>query len=260
MKRRSFLKNSVLAAGAASMAVPVMSFNAASVQKSALFELRVYHISMAPNAKNRLEQYLREAFIPFLVRHEVKVGAFNEYSMEEPQKLRVLMAYPDFDTYLAVQRAMVTDEALLKASVAYNGIPAAEAVYTRYETFLMEAFDTFPTLVIPDEKKGLFELRTYESASEDAGRRKIAMFNNEEIALFLKVGLQPVFFGKIIAGEYMPALIYMVGFKDMADRDATWAKFSAHPDWSAMRVKPKYSNVVSTIKRVFLSPTDYSQF
>ena len=46
------------------------------------------------------------------------------------------------------------------------------------------------------------------------------MFNNEEIAFFLKVGLQPVFFGKILAGQYMPALTYMVGFKDMADRDA----------------------------------------
>ncbi len=114
----------------------------------------------------------------------------------------------------------MTDEAFLKASESYNKIAAADAVYTRYETFLLDAFDALPALSVPAEKKGLFELRIYESANEDAGRRKILMFNSEEIALFLKVGILPVFFGKVLAGEYMPALIYMAGFKDMADRDA----------------------------------------
>jgi hypothetical protein len=105
----------------------------------------------------------------------------------------------------------------------------------------------------------LFELRIYESASEDAGRRKIDMFNKEEIALFLKVGLLPVFFGRIMAGEYMPALVYMVGFKDMTDREAVWSRFGAHEDWNTMRVKPEYADTVSNIRRVFLTPVPYSQ-
>jgi hypothetical protein len=153
----------------------------------------------------------------------------------------------------------LTDPGFTEASRAYNSIPASEAVYNRYESFLLEAFDKMPSLARPAEKKGLFELRIYESASEDAGRRKISMFNNEELALFLKVGLHPVFFGRILAGGYMPALMYMVGFKDMADRDAAWGRFGAHEEWNTMRVKPEYADTVSNIHKIFLTPAEYSQ-
>jgi hypothetical protein len=258
MKRRSFLKNSAVAAGAASLTLPAMGSTFASANAKSIFELRIYHISRAGNAKNKLEQYIKDALIPFLTKRNVKLCAFNEYSLEEPAKLYILLAYPDQTAYFKTLNDLATDEAYLKAAESYNKIAAADAVYTRYETFLLDAFDTLPSLARPAEKKGLFELRIYESASEDAGRRKILMFNSEEIELFLKVGLQPLFFGKILAGEYMPALIYMVGFKDMADRDATWAKFGASDEWKKMSSKPEYADSVSNIRRIFLTPTDYS--
>jgi len=259
MKRRSFLKNSAIAAGTLSIAVPAMGSSIAEGSKKNLFELRIYHISRAANAKNLLENYFKEALIPFLAKHQVKLASFNEYSLEEPVKLYVLLAYPDASAFLRVQSESLTDASYLEASKSFNNLPASGAVYSRYETFLLEGFDKFPSLSINSDKNGLFELRIYESASEDAARRKIAMFNNEEIALFLKVGLMPVFFGKVLAGQFMPALVYMVGFKDMADRDSTWGKFSAHEEWAAMRVKPEYADSVSNIRRIFLTPAPYSQ-
>jgi hypothetical protein len=258
MKRRSFLKNSAMAAGAASLTIPAMGSTSAAPNAKSIFELRIYHISRAGNAKNNLEQYIKDALIPFLGKRKVKLCAFNEYSLEEPAKLYILLAYPDQTAYFTAQAEMLTDEAFLKAAESYNKIAAADAVYTRYETFLLDAFDAFPSLSVPSEKKGLFELRIYESANEDAGRRKILMFNSEEIALFLKVGLMPVFFGKILAGEYMPALIYMVGFKDMADRDATWSKFGSSDEWKKLSSKPEYADTVSNIHKIFLTPTEYS--
>jgi hypothetical protein len=258
MKRRSFLKNSAIAAGAASLTIPAMGSTSAAPNVKSVFELRIYHISRAGNAKNKLEQYIRDALIPFLSVQNVKLCAFNEYSLEEPAKLYLLLAYPDQSTYFKAQAEMATDEAYLKAADSYNKIAAADAVYTRYETFLLDAFDAFPALSVPEEKKGLFELRIYESANEDAGRRKILMFNSEEITLFLKVGLQPVFFGKILAGEYMPALIYMVGFKDMAERDANWGKFGSSDEWKKLSSKPEYADTVSNIHKIFLTPTAYS--
>jgi hypothetical protein len=258
MKRRSFLRNSALAAGSISLAAPLMGSQPSAKPEKNLFEWRVYHISRAANAKKLLETYFRDALIPFLGKHGVKFAAFNDYSLEEPVKLYILLAYPDTSTYFRVQSEWFTDPAFLEAAKSYNSQPAAEAVYTRYETFLLEAFDALPSLSIPADKKGLFELRIYESASEDAGNRKITMFNKEEIALFLKVGLAPVFFGKILAGEYMPALIYMVGFKDMADRDASWGRFGSHAEWNAMRIKPEYADAVSNIRRIFLTPSEIS--
>ncbi len=259
MKRRSFLKNSAMAAGAASLAIPAIGGESAAPDGKSIFELRIYHISRAGNAKSKLEQYIKDALIPFLNKRNVKLCAFNEYSLEEPAKLYILLAYPDQGTYFRTQAEMATDEVYLKAADSYNNITAQDAVYTRYETFLLDAFDALPSLTVPAEKKGLFELRIYESASEDAGRRKILMFNKEEIALFLKVGLQPVFFGKILAGEYMPALIYMIGFRDMAERDANWGKFGSSDEWKKMSSKAEYADTVSNIRKIFLTPTDYSQ-
>jgi hypothetical protein len=245
-------------AGGATMAIPALSSFVPAGNEKSLFELRIYHISRAANAKNLLEKYFKDALLPFLAKHQVKLAAFNEYSLEEPVKLYVLLAYPNASAYFQVQSEWFTDPSFLEASKSYNNQPAAEAVFNRYETFLLDAFDAMPSLSIPAEKKGLFELRIYESASEDAGRRKIAMFNNEEIALFLKVGLIPVFFGKVLAGQYMPALIYMIAFKDMADRDTVWARFGTHDEWKVMRDKPEYANTVSNIRRIFLTPAAYS--
>jgi hypothetical protein len=56
----------------------------------------------------------------------------------------------------------------------------------------------------------------------------------------------------------MPALIYMIGFKDMAERDATWAKFGASDEWKTMSSKPEYADTVSNIRKIFLTPTKYS--
>jgi hypothetical protein len=259
MKRRSFLKNSAMAAGTVSLVMPVMSSHNSGNPEKGLFELRVYHFSRMANAKGLLEQFFKDALIPFLNKHDVKFASFNEYSLEEPAKLYVLLAYPDASAYFTVQSELLTDATLLEASKSYNSIPASGAIFSRYESFLLEAFDKFPALSIPTEKKELFELRIYESASEEAGRRKVAMFNNEEIALFLKTGLQPVFFGKILAGQYMPALIYMVGFMDMADRDATWSKFSSSAEWKTLSAKSEYANTVSNIHRIFLTPAANSQ-
>jgi len=123
----------------------------------------------------------------------------------------------------------------------------------------MEAFDGLPKLRIPEKNRGLFELRTYESYNEDAARRKIAMFNDEELPLFDKVELHPVFFSKILAGKFMPALMYMLWFTNMNERDANWKKFGDSPEWKTMSGKTIYADTVSKVRRKFLTPTDYSQ-
>lgn len=256
MKRRTFVKNSAFAAGAA------VTFSASGIQQpgindKSIYELKVYHIARGGNNKGLLEQYYKEALIPLFNRHDVKVVTFDEYSMEEPVKVYALIAFPSVSVYLSVKEALDTDVAFLEASKSYSEIPASTPVYTRYETFLLEAFDRLPSVMMPPDENKLFELRIYESANEDAGRRKVEMFNKEEIDLFLKVGLQPVFFGKILAGQYMPALIYMVGLPDMAGRDPAWAKFSASEEWAVMRAKPEYANTVSNIRRIFLTPSNW---
>ena len=65
MKRRSFLKNSAMAAGLPSMAIPALEQWGYRYQcEKSIFELRVYHISRANNAKKPLGTVLQRCLDP----------------------------------------------------------------------------------------------------------------------------------------------------------------------------------------------------
>jgi len=85
------------------------------------------------------------------------------------------------------------------------------------------------------------------------------MFNESEFQIFDRTKLNRVFFGEKVAGKNLPCLTYMVTFKDMAERDANWAAFSADPEWKKSSSDPQYANNVSNIIRVFVEPMPYSQ-
>ena len=86
------------------------------------------------------------------------------------------------------------------------------------------------------------------------------MFNDGELTIFEDTGLHSVFFGSQVSGPLMPALTYMLSFKDMEERDANWKKFSVHSsEWKPISILTEYTNTVSDIKRIFLKPLSYSQ-
>lgn len=257
MKRRNFIKAS---AAVAAVAVTGSTLNAQNRQATdnEFYEFRIYQLT-GGGAKNALKSYFTEALMPLFKKYGVKMGAFEELDKEDPPKVYTLFAFPSAEIYYRLRKELTTNEEYLSAAKSYFELPASKPVFERYETFLMDAFDGIPALKLPEKNRGLLELRTYESYNEDAARRKVAMFNDEELPLFEKVGLHPVFFGKILAGKYMPALMYMLWFTDMNERDANWKKFGESPEWKAMSGKPIYTDTVSKVRKKFLTPTDYSQ-
>jgi hypothetical protein len=125
------------------------------------------------------------------------------------------------------------------------------------ESSLFVGFEGMPAIEVPPAdmpKSRLFELRTYQSHSAQANRKKIEMFNQGEIEIFRKTGLRPVFFGEAIAGAQLPNLTYLLVFDDMAAREKHWGEFIAHPDWKALSAKPEYANaaILSRISNLFL--------
>lgn len=257
MKRRDFIAGSALVAGAAVTGQATAAVRPAPSGKQ-VYELRVHHFKSNAQ-KNMLDQYYTQALIPLLNRHEGKVGAFEEYGMTEPPTTYSLLAYPSLADYHRVRKAMWSDEEFKKSSSGFFRDTAKDGAYLRYESYLLEAFDAIPQMRMPDAGRGLFELRIYESNNEEAGQRKIKMFNKEELALFDEVGLHAVFFGEIMAGPQMPALVYMLWFKDMDERTANWKAFSGSPKWKEMSGKEEYANTVSVVNRKFLVPSKYSQ-
>jgi hypothetical protein len=257
MERRNFLKSTATLAAVAATGNSMASVQMPSSEKE-FYEFRVYQLT-GGGAKNTLKSYLTEALLPLFNTFGVKLGAFEEFDKEDPPKVYTIFVYPSAEVYFKLQKELATNVDYMSAAKSYFEIPANKPVFERYETYLMEAFDGIPKLKFPDKTRGLLELRTYESYNEDAARRKVAMFNDEELPLFEQVGLHSVFFGKILAGKFMPALMYMLWFTDMNEREANWKKFSESIEWKTMSGKPIYADTVSKVRKKFLVPTDYSQ-
>lgn len=257
MERRKFLQKSIVATTALT-GVGLASAEAKGMQQGKeVYEWRVYEMRWGTGA---LDQYFSKALIPALNRLGVKnVGAFTEMSKSEPAKLYVLIPYPSFDAYVKVNEALKKDKAFAEAATEYNKIPVEQAVYNRFDSSLMIAFDGLPKMILPQSGPRIFEVRTYEGYSEDAVTRKIKMFNDEEFTIFNRVKLNPVFFGEVISGKNLPALTYMITFKNMEERDANWKAFGGDPDWQRISKDPQYANTVSRIYKTFLEPTAYSQ-
>ena len=129
---------------------------------------------------------------------------------------------------------------------------------------MLRAFDGWPTLQVPpttpQRAARIFELRTYESANEKAGRRKIKMFDDGEAAIFKRLGMMPVFFGRTLIGQNLPNLTYMLAFDDLASRDKLWRDFGSDPEWRKLRAQPGLSDaeIVSNISNSILRPLAFS--
>lgn len=257
MDRRKFVGASMLTA--ASFATQAALASGTQAAKKELYEWREYEIKWG-SGQAGLHNYLEKALIPALNKQGVKtVGAFRELSKTEPPKIYLLIPYPSIDQYLTIRENVKKDASFIQNSQDYDKIVPEKAVYTRVNTSLLLAFDGLPIMKKPADGNRIFELRTYEGYNEDAVKRKIKMFNDEEFDIFYRVGLNPVFFGEMLAGKNSPALTYMCWFKDMAERDANWAKFGADAAWKKVSADPQYANSVSNIIRIFLEPLAYSQ-
>lgn len=254
MKRRQFLNSATTLAATAAIPISCAATSKANIveeKEKELYEIRMYELKFGGNAK-LLITYLKEAMQPALKRAgSNQFMLFDEVGNSDPKKIWALISYPNAVSYIKAQ-SLNTDTTFMTAAAAYTA--SEQAIYNRFSSSLLLAFDGLPKMMNPVDGASVFELRTYEGYSEDAVGRKIKMFNKEEIPLFKEVGLNPVFFGEMIAGPYRPCLTYLLNFKDMEAHGVAWEKFIASPEWNTMKVKKEYANTISNIRKVFLKP------
>ncbi|OQP50451.1 NIPSNAP family containing protein [Niastella yeongjuensis] len=257
MKRRNFIQTAAMSS--ALLAGKLSYAGSAKAGKKELFEIREYEIHFGGN-QNALHAYLEKALIPAFNKFGVKnVGVFKEIGKSEPAKVYVLIVYPSMEEYGEINMKVKSDSDFKQNSTEWDKIPAEKPVFNRYNSTLLVAFDNMPSIKVPAKETRIFELRTYEGYNEDAVRRKVKMFNEEEFTIFDRTRLNRVFFGEAISGPNLPCLTYMITFKNMEERDKNWAAFGADTDWKKVSNDPIYANTVSNIRRVFLEPTPYSQ-
>src|SRR5438105_4555820 len=266
MKRREFLKSS-LAASAAGLASVLEIFAAEKSAKAQreFYELRLYHLRRGPKQK-LFDDFYREVAIPAMNRAGIgPVGVFNvAYGPDNPT-MYVLIPHKTIESFGTALDRVRSDADYQKAGAGFINASPTGPSYVRVESSLMVAFAGIPTVEVPapvkENQPRIFELRTYESHSKKANKKKIEMFNNGEIGIFRRTGLQPVFFGETLIGTKMPNLTYMLVFDNMAAREKSWGAFASDPEWKKLSTTPGYTDVeiVTNISNVFLRPTAYSQ-
>jgi hypothetical protein len=260
MKRRRFLTSTLIAGGAAML--PEASAAAATSQGAQqILALKTYRLKAGK--EQLLETHIEQALVPALNRLGVKaIGAYREQLPQPgPAVYYVVAPYDSAEQWLTVSSKLDGDSEYQRAGASYLAAQAADPIYERIETSLLRAFETMPKVQKPSGKPQVYNLRIYESHNEAAGQKKIEMFNQGEIAIFRRVGLNPVFFGEAIAGPRMPNLTYMLAFENDKARTDAWNTFRADPAWLKLRAVPEYEDkrIVSGIRNILLSPLSCSQ-
>lgn len=231
------------------------------------YEIKLYHFTTAAQ-EEVLDRYLSEAYIPALHKAGIKkVGAFKPVGNDTAadKRLYILIPLTSLEQLLTLPQQLQKDADYVNASRAYSDAAYNAAPYTRMESIILRAFRLAPRSAVPElrsnKKERIYELRSYESATEKLYRNKVHMFNEGgEIPLFKRLRFNAVFYAEVIAGSRMPNLMYMTSFENMADREAHWQTFRDDAEWKQLSARQEYKNNVSRNETILTHPTAYSDY
>ena len=258
MERRDFVTSAIAMAGAA---LSGGQGRAQTQSPQEFYQLRKYTLRTGPQSALN-QTYFEHALIPALNRMSFNpVGAFKLDVGPETPTYYLLIPATSVEALVTLNTRLKDDAEFLKASSAFWAAPPSAPAFVRVEGSLLSAFSGLPKLVVPKREKRVFQLRTYESASDAAHVQKVRMFNEAEIGIFTRTGLTPVFFGDTLIGPTMPSLTYMLTFEDVAALNKNWSVFGSDPAWKELSRRPGYTDpeIVSNISNLYLSPLSCSQ-
>lgn len=237
--------------------------------KPEFYELRAYRMRIGGQGK-LVGDYLSEFYIPLAnAEGSGPVGAFSVTFGPHMPSVYVLTPFRSLAAYESFQDKLAAELPRAKApgAAAFFAATAKEPAYVRSENSLFRAFDNLPRIQpLPQAAKKaprIYELRVYETPTDAALTRKMEMFGDKmgEMEIFRRVGLTPVFFAKTIVGPQQPGFAYLLGFPDLAGREAAWKKFREDPAWLKLKATPGYldAEIMANITDYILTPTAYSQ-
>ncbi|RZK21057.1 MAG: NIPSNAP family containing protein [Hymenobacter sp.] len=234
-----------------------------AAERPTYFELKVYHLKTA-RQEARVDSFLQQQYLPLLRAAGVgPIGVFKPIGNDTAADRRVYIFTPFTSLKQWEQVGKNTASKLRAAGGSYENTAYNNPAYARQETIFIKAFDEMTTLAAPKlatpKSARVYELRSYEGASEKIFRNKVQMFNaGGEIKLFDRLGFNGIFYGEVLFGANMPNLMYLTSFANMPDREAHWKAFGADPEWKRLSARPEYQNNVSHIDITFLRPAAYS--
>lgn len=231
------------------------------------YKIKVYHFKTKAQ-EDRLDAYFKDAYLPAMHKAGVtNVGFFKPIAQDTAadKKLYVFIPFKTFDALEATEAKLMNDQQYLTAGKDYLDAPSTDATYSRIETIILRAFTGAPEPAVPNltgpKAQRMYELRSYEGATEKLHLNKLKMFNvGDEMGIFKKLNFNAVFYGAVIAGSHMPNLMYMTTFNNKDENTEKWKQFMSDPQFSALSKDPQYKGNVSKNERAYLYPTEYSDY
>ncbi|MEO6038906.1 MAG: NIPSNAP family protein, partial [Saprospiraceae bacterium] len=233
------------------------------------YELRTYHLQNKTQEQS-IDHYLQQAFLPTLHRAGWKhIGVFKPLDADTANAgklLFVLLPARSLEALAGIPQILQNDPLYATAAPDYQLADNDHPPYQRLEISWLSAFSGHLQLEVPNiqtpRNERLYEIRSYESATEKLHLNKVQMFNAaDEIGLFKKLDFHAMFYASVLSGAHMPNLVYMIGFDNAAAREVHWKTFRESPEWKTMTALPEYqAKNVSHIDSYLLHPTGYSDF
>lgn len=231
------------------------------------YQLKIYSFDNTEQIKTT-DSYLKDAFLPALKEIGIStVGVFKEHTEHDSiiGKTYVLIPMNSLDDFLSMESKLATNELHHSKGNGYLEAAHDNPPYKRIESILMKAFIDMPKMATPKlegpRNERIYELRSYESATEQLYVNKVDMFNaGGEVPLFDDLGFNAVFYGEVLSGANMPNLMYMTAHENEEAQTANWKSFVDSPVWNKLKVRPEYQNNVSKNTKYMLYPTEYSDY
>ena len=249
------------------IAILVAAMCCAKSYANDVYVITVYHFK-EPQQEIALDSYLQTAYLPALHRKDKKyIGVFKPIANDTSTDkiIYVIVPFKTLDEIQALEKALVKDSVYLHAGSGYINATYQAPPYVRMEKIILNAFELSPQMKLPqlhsDKKDHVYELRSYESATENYYINKIKMFNaGGEINIFSKLNFNAVFYGSVIAGSRMPNLMYLTSFENMQERDAHWKSFTDDADTKKIFAMDEYKNNVSKADIILMHAASYSDY
>ncbi|MES2891928.1 MAG: NIPSNAP family protein [Bacteroidota bacterium] len=261
------MKKNILIVLLVMMASPMFLLAQAKKQQGEYYQVTVYHFTNAEQA-DLLDTYLSISYLPALHRQQVKsVGVFTPIANDTATDKRCYIIFPlrRAGSVEDIEQKLDKDAAYQASGRTFMDAAYDKPAFTRKEVILLKSFPLAPSMIVPKLQSPVadrvYELRSYESASEKIFRNKVQMFNEgDEIGLFNRLKFNAVFYASVIAGSRMPNLMYMTSFENMAERDAHWKAFGSDPQWKVLSAKPEYQHNVSRNETILMRARPYSDY
>ena len=247
--------------------MPAEQFESNNKEKQEYYRITVYHFATADQEKV-LDNYLEKALLPSLHKNKFEhIGVFKPIANDTAAD-KIIYVYihsKTIDGLLDIDNLLNANDDYKTAAKEYTDAAYNTPPYSRYEIILLKAFRLAQTMNLPNLKspknEHIYELRSYESATDGLYKSKVHMFNEgDEIGLFKKLEFNAVFYADVLSGSKMPNLMYMTCFENMPARDAHWKSFVDSPEWKRLVALPEYQHNLSKLDIIMMHAAPYSDF